>query len=96
MKVKVVVEVSTEEMAEIRKFYGDSWTNEEIMFERSDENYVDVMQNIEVKIIWKFSLPLGKISKFDLLGFHYYWNPLYGNRRKFDFYKKILYNIYVS
>ena len=51
MKVKVVVEVSAEEMAEIRKFYGDSWTNEQIMFERIDENYVDVMQNIEVKII---------------------------------------------
>ena len=51
MKVKVVVEVSAEEMAEIREFYGDDWTDENIMFERINENYTDVMQNIEVKII---------------------------------------------
>ena len=51
MKVKVVVEVSAEEMAEIREFYGDGWTDEDIMFERINENYDDLMQNIEVKII---------------------------------------------
>ena len=51
MKVKVVVEVSAEEMAGIREFYGDDWTDEDIMFERINENYDDLMQNIEVKII---------------------------------------------
>ena len=51
MKVKVVVEVPAEEMAAIREFYGDGWTDEDIMFERINENYDDLMQNIEVKII---------------------------------------------
>ena len=52
MKVKVVVEVSAEEMAEIRgEFYGDGWSNEDIMYELIDENYDDLMQDIEVKII---------------------------------------------
>ena len=51
MKVKVVVEISADEMAEIREFYEDGWSNEDIMYERINDNYDDLMQNIEVKII---------------------------------------------
>ena len=50
MKIKVVVEVSADEMNDIRQYYGESWTNEQIMFERIMENGDSYLQNIEVKV----------------------------------------------
>ena len=51
MKVKIVVEVSAEEMAEIRENYGDCCTDEQNIAEVIYENIGDYLQDIEVKII---------------------------------------------
>jgi hypothetical protein len=51
MKVKVVVEISADEMAEKRECYGDGWTNEQILFEQIYESGDCYLQNIEVKIV---------------------------------------------
>ena len=50
MKVRVIVEISEEEMNELRDGYEEGWTNEEIMFENIYVNAESYLQNIEVII----------------------------------------------
>ena len=50
MKVRVIVEISEEEMNEYRDGYGEDWTNEQIMFENIYDSADSYLQDIEVII----------------------------------------------
>jgi hypothetical protein len=51
MKVRVVIEIPADEMAEMRECYGEGWTNEQVLFEQIYESADSYLQNIEVKIV---------------------------------------------
>ena len=50
MKVRVIVEISEEEMNEFRDKYEEGWTDEEIMFENIYVNADSYLQDIEIII----------------------------------------------
>lgn len=50
MKVRVIVEISEEEMNEYRDGYDEDWTNEQIMFENIYDNADNYLQDIEIII----------------------------------------------